>query len=256
MIPTNQCNERKERRMKKIISLLLALALCCMMIPAMAENASLVGTWYIAHAEQNGSELKVVDSSAMTLEIREDGTFTMSAMGSGTDGTWTATDSAITLTANEEPIEFKIKGEEIIYDTGTAVVYLSQTPAAAADLPIAVGAASIDEFNGTWVPTGLVMTGLYMQLDEASAAAYPKMKVENGKVTMLMDDGNGQLTESGVYEMKFDEDGGRLEGEDNTFIQTFMTLTLQDDGSLYYASSADLGGTKLETAFYYAREAE
>ena len=61
--------------MKKVISVLLALALSLMMLPAFAEGADYTGTWYIQRGVSGEETLDVVDPEGITLELREDGTF-------------------------------------------------------------------------------------------------------------------------------------------------------------------------------------
>ena len=57
--------------MKKVISVLLALALSLMMIPAFAEGADYTGTWYIQRGVSGEETLDVVDPEGITLELRD-----------------------------------------------------------------------------------------------------------------------------------------------------------------------------------------
>ena len=90
--------------MKKLISVFLALTLCCALIPAVAEEASLAGTWYISRAQADGMDIRVIDPEAMVLTVSEDGTFTLtvSSFGVTQTGTWKVEDAALKLIIDEE----------------------------------------------------------------------------------------------------------------------------------------------------------
>ena len=109
--------------MKKMISTILALALCCLLVTAVADEASPVGTWYIGRAMSDSIEIQVVDPEAIVLTVNEDNTFTLETAGMSASGTWTFEDSAITLTPegteNQEPAVFKLQDGELLYEIGT-----------------------------------------------------------------------------------------------------------------------------------------
>ena len=127
--------------MKKMIAVILSLALCCLLIPAVAEDGSLTGTWYIKSANKDGVDIQVVDPEGITVTVNEDGTFSMSAGSASVSGTWIAADSVITMTAGEDnATEFTIDGDELVWDMDGTVVYLSRTPAEKTEGPAAVTA--------------------------------------------------------------------------------------------------------------------
>ena len=75
--------------MRKIVALLLALMMSCMLIPVMAED-SITGEWYASFM-----------GVAITLTVNEDGSFQMALPGQDpTVGTWTLEGDQFTMTAD------------------------------------------------------------------------------------------------------------------------------------------------------------
>ncbi len=237
--------------MKKILAMMLALVLCCALIPVTAESADLIGTWYISHAQAGDAEIQVVDPEAIVLTVNEDGSFSMASgsFGSVQAGTWAVADDAISLTANESTTEFRISGDELVYEMGTTSVYLSRTPAAPVPLPVPVIANSADDFAGTWVPCAQIMMGLYMSLNADQVAAAGKLLIEGETVTLLMDDGSGEMIQASQYQLSFAD--GNLSGEENSIFPTSITISLLEDGTLCYHAVVNMGGMEMETISLY-----
>ena len=63
--------------MKKLIAVILSLALCCLLIPAVAEETPVAGTWYIVSANAQDQDFQVVDPEGITVTINDDGTFSI-----------------------------------------------------------------------------------------------------------------------------------------------------------------------------------
>ena len=220
--------------MKKLISLFLALTLCCMLIPAVSEDVSVDGTWYIAGAKSEGAEFQVVDPEAITLTINKDGTFLLNTSSSGMsqEGTWTVADSVLSLTAEDQTTEVQINGNMLEIETGNTMVQLSQTPAEPYQLPVPVVSETADAFNGTWIPCAQISSGLYSAMSGETIAQYGKISIDSGKVSVLSDSGNGEYVTAATYEMTFAD--GILSGEDSSTIPTELSLLLLEDGSLYF----------------------
>ena len=79
--------------MKKLFSLILALCMACMLIPAMAED-SITGEWYASLA-----------GVTMVMNLAEDGTAEMSMPGTENvaSGTWVLDGEKITVTIEDSP---------------------------------------------------------------------------------------------------------------------------------------------------------
>jgi len=227
--------------MKKLISLILALCMAMMLVSAVAETAtdSLAGTWYISRGQVNGTDVQVVSNDAICVTLNDDKTFTISSMGITGEGTWAETENGITMTAEDGSAqEFQIADGEMVYDVGNAVIYLSRTPADPAVLPAAVAAESAEAFFGTWVPVAQLASGLLVELSEEEAAMLGKVRIEEGKLNTLYDDGQGGVNVLGSNDYTFED--GVLTAEDNTTIPTKLKVSLLENGSLYYEASMQL----------------
>ena len=239
--------------MKKMLSVLLALALCCALLPAVAEQADLTGTWYISRATAGGTDIDVVDPKAITLTLEENGVFSMATV-SFTEpqaGTWTLEDGAVNLTVDEQTTPFRIEGDELVYEMGESVVYLAKTPAEAVPLPVYAPAESVDDFNGKWMPSAQVSMGLYMPVGAGSDLTY--LDVKDGVIHMMLPQEDGTAIEAGTYECKFED--GMMTAEDDSFGHVEMTITLREDGSLFFDSLMSMNGQAImEITAIYTRE--
>ena len=242
--------------MKKLISLFLALILCCALVPAGAEDVSVTGTWYMAEAKAEGVEIQVIDPEAITLTINEDGTFLLTAAtyGASQEGTWTVADSVLSLKAQDQTTDLQISGDSLDINMGTTVVSLSRTPAEAVSFPAPVAAESADAFNGIWIPCAQVTSGMYAKMSEESIAQYGKISIEDGKVSVLYDSGSGEYVTAVTYETTFAD--GTLTGEDSSTIPTRMSLFLLEDGSLCFETIMSFGeGASVGMSVIYLPEA-
>ena len=81
--------------MKKLFSLILALCMVCMLIPAVAED-SMAGEWYTNFS-----------GVSMVLVLGEDGSAQLSMPGTENNaaGTWTLDGEKFTLTLDDSPAE-------------------------------------------------------------------------------------------------------------------------------------------------------
>ena len=235
--------------MKKLISLFLCLTLCCLLIPAVAEDASPVGTWYMTRAEKDDLEIKVTDNEGITLVMNEDNTFTMTikGIGSASSGTWSFADGKLTVTVDGESTELALNDGELLYEMEGASIYLSQTPAEPFALSPAAPAESADAFNGDWTPYAEVAYGMYGVLPPDTVNEAGSLKIQGGKITVLYG-----TTEAAAYDTELKD--GSLYAEDNTYFPTSMTATLLEDGTLDYNTVMQMGeGQAIEMALIYVR---
>ena len=243
--------------MKKLIAVILSLALCCLMIPAVAEEASVTGTWYIKTASKDGADIQVTDPEGITIVFNEDGTSTVSMGGLSGSGTWTVADSVITITGTGEEadrLEFTIDGDELVMDNAGTLVRLSRTPGEKPEGPSAVAAKSVDAFDGTWIPFAQLAYGLYAELPEDQIAMLATVKIEAGKLSSLYSDGQGGFIEMGTYEASLAD--GKLTFEDNSFIPFTGVVTLLEDGKLLYETvMTSNDGQSITMGYIYVREA-
>ena len=240
--------------MKKLISIILALALCCMLLPAGAEEESLVGVWYICHATVNGEPVTVVDPEAVTVTLLEDGTGILSAaaFGAEKDCTWKFEDSKLILSAEgQADIEIPLVDGELKLSEETAEFFLSRTPEEPAEpFPGALTAESAADFDGTWVPSKVIAAGLLLDAETAmQGGSVATLQMEGGVCTAVVEGTDPQVTE-----LTFDN-GVLTSVEDYGIMKSTSTLTLLDDGSLLYSTTVESAEMNYTQAFIFVREA-
>jgi uncharacterized protein (TIGR03066 family) len=103
--------------MPRLISLAVAVLLCCPMVAVAASP--LVGTWRVVAMEGNGKRVEPPKGTSMTIEFRQGGKFVTVATAQGksnrVEGTWTSEGSKVTtvIRSNRETINFEIKGRRL-----------------------------------------------------------------------------------------------------------------------------------------------
>ncbi len=244
--------------MKKLFAVVLALALCCLLLPSLAEGTDLTGTWYLNRTQIEGKNVSLVENDFIMLEITADNTFTMSSsmFAETKTGTAKVENGVLTLTAGEETLSFVIEGDELKYDIGTQVLYLSRTPGETMPLPVFAPAEKVEDFNGTWLPVAQVAYGFYVEMDEETRGAVGTLTIENGKITVQTGAVEGLSVDPSVYEGTFSD--GMLLATDTTLIPTEMGLSLREDGSLFYDVSMQMSEelTMETTTIFVRAEAE
>ncbi len=243
--------------MKKLFSLILALCLVCMLIPAMAEESA-AGTWYITRMNTNGAEVNPADMGmAWTMVLNEDGTFTsvMEMMGQSqeTAGTWTQEDGKVDITAEGSTQSMIFADGTLTMDMGEQgnAVFSQEAPQATAKAA-AVAAESEDAFLGEWDIAGVDMMGMYMTKDMLGSAGMQnfsvKLTVVPGKVTIASSDpstGEVQSTEyettlvDGKLTIKIDMSEAAAAAESagldlSSITDGISSIQLLEDGNLLY----------------------
>ena len=238
--------------MKKLISVLLALVLCCMMIPAMAESDSMAGVWYIGHATINGEPVVVYDPEAITMALLEDGTgvLTITAAGAQTECKWTYADSTLTMTVEGQgDLEYPVVDGEIKLSQAPVDFYMTLTPDdTPVDLPAAMEAESVEAFNGKWDPSKTIAYGILANVADifSGTNSVASLQIEDGKVSFVLED-----TEPTTIECTLEN--GVLAGTDA--YGSAATFTLLEDGSLMYTySQGGMAGLFPSTYFFVPAE--
>ncbi len=160
--------------MKKLISLLLALALCAMMIPAMAEE-DLTGEWFASFA-----------GVAMTMTLNEDGTAAMTAPGQEGEatGTWTLEGDQITITINDSPATGTVTEEGILLAEGGMELTFTREPVAMLIMADVKADAAEEEFYGEWTLAYLESEGVVVD-PSAVGMILPNVKLDAGTVEFI-----------------------------------------------------------------------
>lgn len=175
--------------MKKLLAILLALALC--MGFALAEDVDVTGTWYL---NEMASGDMVVNPAAMgmemTMTLNADGTATVTQNGDPTDGTWAMEEGNVVVTMEGDPMPFSPEeGKLVVRESGMTMTFEKEK--AAVDTFV-LGEAKTDavmaDYIGTWNATLAEMMG--MQLPMETLGMSMQFCVEDGKVIVMEGEGD------------------------------------------------------------------
>lgn len=210
--------------MKKIVSLVLALMMACMLIPACAELAAetVVGDWYAVEMAKDGT---VLNPGAMGMEItlilNEDGTMAlnMSMMGEtqSQQGTWSIEDGKVILAAetDEETVAFTLQEDGTLKgeDKGSTLTF-SRESAAAPSVEFAEvnPDAKPEDFNGEWKFAYLSMAGITFNAETAATTGLFEEIPE-----LVIQDNHLKLSGGSTMEMMFGEEGMDMEFADGGY---------------------------------------
>ena len=236
--------------MKKLISLILILCMACMLIPAMAEDAA--GEWYLKSMSYGGQTMDVTGfGMSGTLNLKEDGTYTMEMTGSDeSTGTWKADGDKIQLDVNGSTADVTLAdGTLTITDeaTGTGMVFTREAPAAAYTPAEANTEAKLEDFTGTWGISYIGMNGIVVDLNafiQSIAAMMPEgtEMPDIASAMALKIDGTKVIVGDGTEEAKTIEGtfaDGKMTVKDEES-GTVITLSLLQDG--YLAMDTEVNG--------------
>ena len=242
--------------MKKLISLLLALCMACMLIPAVAEDSP-VGVWYAVKVIMKGVEVNPADMGMdWTMTFNEDGSFvnSMGIMGQSQDttGTWTYEGGTLSVTSDGSTAALPFADGAITIDMGEegSAVFTQEAPAAAPKAAV-VAAESEDVFLGSWALSSIDIMGIHATKDMFASFGMEgyevSMVIEPGKVTMTSATAG---TDPSSTEMESVFEGGKLlvkipnleeslqaAGELglNLDIGDTQTIELVEDGTILYS---------------------
>ena len=162
--------------MKKLFSLVLALCMVCMMIPAIAEE-SVTGEWYTS-----------MSGMTMVLNLAEDGTAEMSIPGyeSTGAGTWVLDGEKITITIEDSPAEGTFADGKITLTEGEMSMEFTREKVEGIQLADVNPAAAAEDFEGTWDIVYVGYNGIVVDAS-ASAEQLPGLVVENGAMKFTGD---------------------------------------------------------------------
>ena len=171
--------------MKKLISLVLALCMACMLIPAMADE-DLTGDWY-------GSLMGM----GVQLTVNADGSYTISMNGTvAEEGTWAAADGKLTTTPSTDSpaTEFEIQADALYLGMDGMEMTMTRNPE---DAPAAVEIAEVkadaaaEEFYGDWTCSAVEVEGMTLDASAYTAAAgdgLPGLSIAEGSVKFVGED--------------------------------------------------------------------
>lgn len=225
--------------MKKLISMLLALAMCLMGL-ALAEAMDVTGDWYLNAIEAEGVQMDpALLGLDMSITLNADGTAALSSFGNGADmGTWSISGSilAITDSVGDTMIAELIGNELVIDETetiGGSMILGREKQAPQGYVPAAVESApALQDFEGTWTASLIDMLGMQMAMDKIGMKLV--LEIEGDKATVTSNESGADVS----YEAPLTLQGDTLNVaavED----QMPLHLQLQQDGKLVYAEEEE-----------------
>lgn len=120
--------------MKKFLTIVLAVALMLTCVSLVAckkddnDEASIAGIYVLTSATENGEDMPIPEGFSSSIELKEDGSFTMSqSMGDHSEsysGTWAKDGDTVTLTPTPVPDE---NLEPVTLTAGENTLSLSET---------------------------------------------------------------------------------------------------------------------------------
>lgn len=236
--------------MKKMISVILALCLACLLLPVLAESAAItdpVGAWTLNRIVSGDTVLSLEDLSqygaSMSVEFRADGTFTdreeLGGDASEYSGTWTIDGNTISLfPENADPTQITLEGNELVIPAAGSTIYL--VPAV----------ADLAGFDGEYVVSGVSIMGVTMSLADLGMDTTVTLTVQNGTGHLVSTYANGYVWEEDVT-MELQD--GKLVTSPITMGAGMGSLTMeisaQEDGSLFAVTKIPFNGAELEATF-------
>lgn len=223
--------------MRKLISIVLILCMACMMIPAVAEENSLIGTWYLKEAVSGEMTLDVsMLGMSMSIELKEDGTAeVVTAYGeesSAKEGTWTQDGETVTVTADGEPGQLTFAdGTLIMEQEGGKMIFTQEVPEAATPSTTLIEAESEEAFFGTWELSSMEIMGQLVPVALLSGFGMDitaALTIEAGKA-ILSFSFNGEAKETEIP-TTFTEGKLALSAEETEF----APLALTESGDLAF----------------------
>ena len=222
--------------MKKLIAVVLTLAFSMFAI-AMAETADYLGTWYLN--EMTMGEASFAPGAMgmdLSMEIKEDGTAVLTALGMEEGAEDGAEEQAATWTLDGETLTVTVDGEDMILTLqdgalkgeqgGMGMSFGREKVEAEAYEPTAVNANATEaDYAGTWKATYIEMEGNYIQ---ASIFGMDLTAVING--TTLTLDGM-YVFENATLESTFSNGALNYEGGEGEMYAA-ITAELLEDGAM------------------------
>ena len=227
--------------MKKLVSMILALALCCAIAPSMADG-DLTGEWYASFA-----------GVPMTMTINADGTVTMSSpnkQGSAS-GTWKLEGDQLSITENGSTTTATVSNEGIKLSSGGMDMLFTREPVAAITVAEVKTDAAAADFQGEWSMTYLEANGVIVD-PSAVNMALPNVKIGEGTIEFIPTSDKDMFAgifnllgltctyADGALTLTATTAGANAEGKVEMLTDGMIKVTLVNDGNptiLYYRSA-------------------
>ena len=240
--------------MKKLFSLILALCMVCMLVPAVAEE-DVTGEWYLKTMKQGETEY---DAGAIgyniTMTLNADGTGTMLSPTSEepTPGSWTLEGDKITVTFEDSPIGGTVADGIITLSEGEMVMTFSREANEVIQVAEVNPAAAAEDFEGTWDIAYVGYNGTIID-PSTTGQEMPGLVVENGAMKFTGNSSMSQAFGTNAIPLTFAD--GAL-GMSVSMGETSYGIKLEmlEDGML--ALTANMGSTEVYMYFVKAAAEE
>lgn len=224
--------------MKKLIVMLMALAMLLGMTAFAEEAFDYTGEWMLTGAQASGV---TVDPTALGLEmsmvIMEDGTCALYSMGEEEAGTWVLIEGGIAVTDADAVAMNMLLNEEGALTTEQSGVTLIFTRM---EYAMPLSGLTVADFNGNWVFVYAETMGQLVLAEEAGLAI--NLQLADGAGHIDITDANGTQSIDAVCEVEEVPDLGTVMYFlylDETGAQTGggLPLLLYEDGELVWLYS-------------------
>ncbi len=234
--------------MKKLISLVLALCMACMLIPALADDINVTGEWYLKIMKMGDQEM---DAAALgftaTLSLSENGTAVFGMIGEPQTGTWTLDGDTITVTIDDSPASGPVTADSLTIEADGQVMVFTREATQAITMADPKPAETAEEFYGEWTCAFVEMDGTIMNLS-AMGLVYPNVTLGDGTVEFIAgeDDLFGTIFnmlglqssfEDGVLKIVATVEGANATGTAQMLQDGMLKFSLDNEGTtliLYY----------------------
>lgn len=238
--------------MKKLLAMLLALAMLLGCTALAETTVDYTGTWVLTGAEADGvlmgpSMLSMLGLD-MTLVVAEDGTVIMTTMGMEETGTWALTENGIAISDGIETLEFVYQDEILATEQQGAVMMLTRegaAPAVIEETTVATVLANVEPpaFEGAWMLTSANTMGMDFTADQMGV--YVAFVLAGGEGVYGESNAEGGVDQYPIiYTVTEVEGAGTVlellyAGEEVEEPVSLLVLNMLDDGRLVYALEQD-----------------
>ena len=243
--------------MKRMLSLLTALMMLCVLLPAAAEGADVTGIWYLSSVMLGETEMSPASMGMnLSFDLKADGTAVAFMAGAEETKEETATwalneEGAVVISQDGVDTVLTVSDGRLEGDLGGVIGVFTREAPVAEEAPAPVAADSEDAFLGSWKLTKVDMDGTLMPVDVLSAAGMEMsavLTVEAGKASVVLN----------FLGMELPAIEGATAFADGALAMTVegledpIAITLCDNGEIYAVISVSALNTSLPMYFAHA----
>ena len=186
-----------------------------------AEENPFAGTWYLNYISQDGENMinaKDMNYSAVLIITENGYTFEDSEGTEGSGEFEMVSDTIITLTINDNKIDFEIKDDCLFTNNNELFMYFYQKESEAFIIPPVLNNAAPEDFEGDWTSIKVSTDGMIVDWNIAISESGQNIKTNIVKIN------NGILDIFGMddlYRMHMEDNGVMAFRGDNVLFAVF-----------------------------------